>query len=128
MKPKIRGSKLFRKYFSAFMVILLSCFTFLGSALLVFSSNYWMQDRHNLLSLNTQLAARDISDIYAHSYSELPSDARREALLQALRSNSDSIGAEFFIFDTDGRVVELSDVTLPGDRTELVFTTPLSRW
>ncbi|MBV9023363.1 MAG: GntR family transcriptional regulator [Streptomycetaceae bacterium] len=30
--------------------------------------------------------------------------------------------------DTKGRVVEVSDVTLPGDRTELVFTTPLARW
>ncbi|MEU8832365.1 GntR family transcriptional regulator [Streptomyces sp900116325] len=31
-------------------------------------------------------------------------------------------------FDTQGRVVELSDITLPGDRTEMLFTTPLSRW
>ena len=30
--------------------------------------------------------------------------------------------------DTDGRVVEVSDVRLPGDRTELVFTTYLTRW
>ncbi|MEU1804906.1 UTRA domain-containing protein [Streptomyces sp. NPDC019937] len=30
--------------------------------------------------------------------------------------------------DTGGRVVEVSDVRLPGDRTELVFTTPLTRW
>ncbi|MGI5397933.1 GntR family transcriptional regulator [Streptomyces sp. CA-135486] len=30
--------------------------------------------------------------------------------------------------DTGGRVVEVSDVTLPGDRTELIFTTPLARW
>lgn len=30
--------------------------------------------------------------------------------------------------DVDGRVVEISDVTLPGDRTELVFTTHLARW
>lgn len=30
--------------------------------------------------------------------------------------------------DTDGRVVEVADVTLPGDRTELEFTTPLERW
>jgi GntR family transcriptional regulator len=29
---------------------------------------------------------------------------------------------------TGGRVVEVSDVRLPGDRTELVFTTPLTRW
>ncbi len=31
-------------------------------------------------------------------------------------------------FDTAGRVVELSDITLPGDRAELVFTTRLTRW
>jgi GntR family transcriptional regulator len=30
--------------------------------------------------------------------------------------------------DTDDRVVEVSDVRLPGDRTELVFTTLLTRW
>ncbi|GGZ10194.1 GntR family transcriptional regulator [Streptomyces poonensis] len=30
--------------------------------------------------------------------------------------------------DTDGRVVEVADVTLPGDRTVLEFTTPLVRW
>ncbi|MDX3226547.1 UTRA domain-containing protein [Streptomyces sp. ME19-01-6] len=30
--------------------------------------------------------------------------------------------------DINGRVVEFSDVTLSGDRTELVFTTPLKRW
>ncbi|MFD8568692.1 GntR family transcriptional regulator [Streptomyces sp. NPDC059639] len=31
-------------------------------------------------------------------------------------------------YDTEGRVVEMSDVTLPGDRTEMLFTTPLERW
>ncbi|MDT3395230.1 GntR family transcriptional regulator [Streptomyces sp. B1866] len=31
-------------------------------------------------------------------------------------------------YDTRDRVVELSDVTLPGDRTELRFTTRLDRW
>jgi GntR family transcriptional regulator len=31
-------------------------------------------------------------------------------------------------YDTDGRVVEHSEVTLPGDRTELLFTTYLERW
>jgi GntR family transcriptional regulator len=29
---------------------------------------------------------------------------------------------------TTGRVVDVSEVTLPGDRTELVFTTTLARW
>ncbi|MWA12536.1 GntR family transcriptional regulator [Streptomyces sp. BA2] len=30
--------------------------------------------------------------------------------------------------DTDDRVVEMSDITLPGDRTEMLFTTHLERW
>jgi GntR family transcriptional regulator len=30
--------------------------------------------------------------------------------------------------DTTGRVVEVSDVLLPGDRTELTFVTPLEPW
>ncbi|MFB1047693.1 GntR family transcriptional regulator [Streptomyces chrestomyceticus] len=30
--------------------------------------------------------------------------------------------------DTEGRVVDVSDVIMPGDRTELVFTTRLERW
>jgi GntR family transcriptional regulator len=30
--------------------------------------------------------------------------------------------------DTSGRVVEFSDVVLPGDRTELIFSTKLQRW
>ncbi|WSP82853.1 UTRA domain-containing protein [Streptomyces sp. NBC_01235] len=31
-------------------------------------------------------------------------------------------------YDIDDRVVNVSDVTLPGDRTELLFTTRLERW
>ncbi|MFE1880044.1 GntR family transcriptional regulator [Streptomyces diastatochromogenes] len=31
-------------------------------------------------------------------------------------------------YDTRGRVVDVSDVVLPGDRTELFFTTRLERW
>jgi GntR family transcriptional regulator len=31
-------------------------------------------------------------------------------------------------YDIKNRVVDISDVTLPGDRTELVFTTALERW
>ncbi|WP_433727178.1 UTRA domain-containing protein [Nocardia sp. CA-129566] len=32
------------------------------------------------------------------------------------------------MIDTTGRTVEFSDIVLPGDRTELVYLTQLSRW
>ena len=32
------------------------------------------------------------------------------------------------LIDTNGRVVEVADVLMPGDRTRLVYTTNLSRW
>ncbi|RKN37994.1 GntR family transcriptional regulator [Streptomyces hoynatensis] len=32
------------------------------------------------------------------------------------------------LYATDGRVVEVADVALPGDRTELTFVTRLARW
>lgn len=31
-------------------------------------------------------------------------------------------------YDTDGRVVEYSEVIMPGDRTVMVYTTKLERW
>ncbi|MFI5704056.1 GntR family transcriptional regulator [Streptomyces xanthochromogenes] len=31
-------------------------------------------------------------------------------------------------YDTEGVVAEMSDLTLPGDRTEMLFTTHLERW
>ncbi|WP_167456220.1 GntR family transcriptional regulator [Nocardia neocaledoniensis] len=44
-----------------------------------------------------------------------------------------STGVSVFVvqkrtIDTTGRTVEFSDVILPGDRTELVFSTKLNRW
>ena len=30
--------------------------------------------------------------------------------------------------DTNNRIVDISDIILPGDRTEMTFTTPLERW
>jgi signal transduction histidine kinase len=97
---KTRNSKLFRKYFSAFMIIVLVCFTFTGSAMLIFSTRYWNQDRLALLSTNTQLAAREITKIY-----NAPGIARQEAVAQVLSQNSAAIEAQFFVFNTEGRVI-----------------------
>ena len=104
MKPKIHTSKLFRKYFFTFIIILLSSFTFLGSALLVFSTQYWTNDRQVALSLHTRQAAREISAVYA-GWGDI--DARQRALRAVLRAHTETMGTEtqFFLFDTEGRVV-----------------------
>jgi len=114
MKPNIRGSQLFRKYFTAFIVILLASFTFLGSALLVFSTRYWTDDRRSLLSSFTQDAALEISRIYA----DINHDARQEAIATVLSTNAAAVEATFFIFDNDGRVTAcpeaVHEMIVPG--------------
>jgi len=115
MKPRIHTSKLFRKYFFAFIIILLSSFTFLGSALLVFSTQYWTTDRRETLSSHTRQAAREISAVYA-GWGDI--EARQRALAQVLNAHSDTIGAQFFLFDTEGRVAACPEAVheffLPG--------------
>ena len=106
MKSNVRGSKLFRKYFSAFMIILVLCFTFLGSALLVFSMQYWTNERHAQLLSNTYLAAQEVSYIYDGIYVRGDDSARQRALAQVLAFHAEAIDeAQFFLFDTQGRVV-----------------------
>ena len=82
------------------MIILLTCFTFLGSALMVFSAGYWTGDRLSLLSHNTGQTAQYITGIYADAL-----ESRQEDIAQVLYSSAMAIDAEFFVFDTAGRVV-----------------------
>ena len=107
MKQKIHGSKLFRKYFFAFIIILLSSFAFLGSALLVFSTQYWTGQQRGRLSSSTRMVALEVSSIYDGRYVRVRGrpHARQEALARVLYSHGAAIDAEFFIFDTEGRVV-----------------------
>ncbi|MCL2447169.1 MAG: HAMP domain-containing histidine kinase [Oscillospiraceae bacterium] len=102
----MKSSKLFRKYFSAFMIILLSAFTFLGSALLVFSTQFWTRDRQNLLLLNVTQAAFDISNIYAGNYQIYWEEVDRpQAIANVLDQASNTFEAQLFVFSTDGRVI-----------------------
>lgn len=54
--------------------------------------------------------------------------SREEAKLLGMRPGMAVIIMRKILIDTDNRVVEVADVTLPGDRTELTFVTPLGRW
>jgi len=110
-----RGSRLFRKYFGAFMAILLGSFVFLGTALLALSAQYWIGDKTSSLSIGARQAAQDVTGIYA---SELTGPERREALAHVIAAGAVAVDAEVLLFDGHGRVVAcehaISDTPLPS--------------
>jgi GntR family transcriptional regulator len=55
-----------------------------------------------------------------------PSAGEAEEL--ALPPGTSVIALRKFSYDIEDRLVEVSDLILPGDRTELLFVTPLERW
>jgi len=97
-----RSSRLFRKYFVAFMAILLGSFVFLGTAMLALSGQYWIRDKLSPLSVGARQAAQDVTGIYA---SELTGAGRREALGHVIAEGAVAVNAEVLLFDDRGRVV-----------------------
>ncbi|MCL2105738.1 MAG: HAMP domain-containing histidine kinase [Oscillospiraceae bacterium] len=112
MRKRYRGSRLFRKYFSAFVAILLSSFLFLGSALLVLSRWYWSRDKLSLLSENTDRTAGMVSLVYAQDQAEPQAPHRQQVIQALLVSTYEMLGADFFLCDTAGRVIGCRD-TVP---------------
>ena len=104
-----RSSSLYSKYFLATAGIVLSSFIFLGSAFLVFSMRYWTRDKLDLLAENTGRAATLAADIYTHGGGEQNNATRGQLLLAFLRSTSETLEAEFFICNAEGRVVGCPD-------------------
>ncbi|MDR3313362.1 MAG: HAMP domain-containing histidine kinase [Oscillospiraceae bacterium] len=102
---KPRSSNMFRKFFAATAGIVLSSFIFLGSAFLVFSMRYWTRDKLSLLAENTQRAAELTADIYTQGGGEQSAFTRGQLLHSFLRSTSETLDAEFFICNTEGRIV-----------------------
>jgi len=103
-----RGSRLFRKYFQAFLAILLGSFAFLGTAMLVLAGRYWIRDKLIPLTVGARQAAQDITDIYSRGYTD-PDVTRQEEIAAVLAANVTAMTAEFFLFDAEGRVVACMD-------------------
>ena len=103
-----KGSRLFRKYLTAFMAILLGSFAFLGTALLLLSGSYWITDKLDPLLVIAQQAAQGVTRIYTPGYTG-PDVSRQEALTDLLDASAAAAEAEFFLFNTEGRVVACMD-------------------
>ena len=106
-----KGSRLFRKYFVAFMAILLGSFVFLGVAMLALSGNYWIRDRQVPLSAGARQAARGAEAVYAPTYAD-PGIPRHEAIANLLASGGAAAEAELMLCNAEGRVVACVD-TVP---------------
>ena len=106
-----KGSRLFRKYFLAFMAILLGSFAFLGTAMLALSGRYWIRDRLVPLAAGARQAAREATDIYGPEHAD-PEITRQEALANLLITNAEAADAEMLLFNAEGRVVACMD-TVP---------------
>jgi len=98
-------SRLFRKYFVAFMAILLGSFIFLGTALLMLSVRYWVQDKQFPLSVGAHTAAQDVTGIYVRDYE----GNRRESLALVMAAGAVAVDAELFLFDDRGRLAACAD-------------------
>jgi len=127
-KNSMRGFRLFRKYFLAIMSILLTGFAFFSVMLLAFSVRFWTRDKLELFSVNTDKAARLVTEIYGQGTAVQlilmfldPSVAgrpRQVGLTSVLQANCESLSADFFLCDTQGRVIacahEVPDSLLPS--------------
>ena len=103
---------IFKRYMGITMVIVFLSFTLLGGVMMVFFSQYWRQEKKELLSQN----ANSISGIacrYLNEKSPGKYELQADTLQDFIASFSTSIDADIFITDLDGRLLALKpDVTL----------------
>jgi len=103
-----KGSRLFRKYLTAFMAILLGSFAFLGTALLLLSGSFWVTDKLVPLSTCAKQAAKGVTRVYTPGYIG-PEVSRQDALAEQITLSAEAAEAEIFLFNAEGRVVACMD-------------------
>ncbi|MDR0530903.1 MAG: HAMP domain-containing histidine kinase [Oscillospiraceae bacterium] len=113
-----RSYRLFRKYISAFLSILLASFLFLGAGMSVLSTGLWNRDKLALLSSATARVAKVVSNLYSNQNGAPLSSYGLMSLSSILNSNSETLEAEFFLCNSAGVVVacceEVHDNTPPA--------------
>lgn len=110
MEKQHKRYGLFAKYFFVISVVILICFTVLGSSLLLFVSNYRRTEKTKLLAEN----ARSISETTQRflSSGKLDGENMNDAVLMSntLSLISAAIDADVFICDTSGKVIVCRDL------------------
>ena len=92
---------LFKKYLRITMAIVLASFLLLGMVMLVFVSQYWENEKRDLLRQNAQYVARmaEAASVYDESQQRYELNSSMEFLMQGF---SENIDADIFITDQNG--------------------------
>ena len=102
MRKKKKSFSLFTKYFTAFSAIILICFAIVGAGLTAFVSNYWKNEKENLLLEN----AKNLSSVTGEFIRSDNFDVQRSKIIIAnsLELISESVDADFFVcgYDSQG--------------------------
>ena len=93
---------LFKKYLRITMAIVLVSFLMLGMVMLVFVSQYWENEKRDLLRQNAQYMARmaEAASVYDESQQRYELNSSMEFLMQGF---SENIDADIFITDQNGQ-------------------------
>lgn len=95
---------LFSKYFSVCATLVIVCVTILGAIFLVFASQYFKNDKYQLLNSNADRAVRLIDESYNES-----GHFTHEQMADFLRELSYTIDSTLLIADQNGQVIFCTD-------------------
>ena len=100
---KKNGQSLLSKYFSICVALILVSIIFLGLILLMFASQYFKEDKYNLLERNAEQAAAITSFDISTGKSSYFIDVK--LTLSSYRILGNAIGADMFLVDNSGNTV-----------------------
>lgn len=117
-----KRKNIFTKYFAVISFIIFLCLAIVGTSLLIFMSDYWKDEKIQLLSENAKNISKSMSDIIETE--TIAEDRNRSYVLMhySMGLISTAIDADIFICDTEGNVVVCGDA---AGRTHLAGECPL---
>lgn len=118
-KQKIRASGLFKEYFTIFFLVILVSFTVLGGSLIVFARNYFRDEKIALLAENAESISGTVAQMVGSDYASQHPTNTALMICGDLVTVSDAIEADFFICNTEGKVIYCREMR----RSDLVLYT-----
>lgn len=96
---------LFKKYFAMTMVIVLTSYILLGSAMMLFNYNYWREEKKALLTHNVSSIASFAGEFTVYLGEGNNYGIQAESLGAFMNIISENVNADIFITDTSGNIL-----------------------